>query len=194
MNIFYLNHNPKIAAQEHVDRHVVKMILESAQLLCTAHRVLDGRIQSVTQTTAAGKQRTIKKYVHPNSNLEKILYSCTHMNHPCAIWTRDSINNYMWLYELFVALCDEYTFRYGKTHKTDLLLRDILKNTPANIAMSGATPPAQAMPEKYRNADPVIAYQEYYIHEKRKFANWTNRSCPIWFNELNYERGLNANV
>lgn len=191
MNIFYLNHNPKIAAQEHVDKHVVKMILESAQLLCTAHRMLDGKLEVVSKPTKLGKSRAVKQYTHPSPSLNALLYSATHANHPCAVWVRHSINNYMWLYQLFVALCDEYTFRYGKKHKTDLLLRDVLKDAPSTISTTEFTPPAQAMPDKYKNADPVLAYKQYYINDKRQFAKWTNRGCPNWFNN---EWGSNANV
>ena len=181
MNIFYLNQNPKIAAQEHVDRHVVKMILESAQLLSTAHRVLDGSTKILQKLDKSGKTRTVKSHVLSDINLNEVLYKATHVNHPCAIWCRESINNYMWLYELFVALCDEYTFRYGKKHKTDLILRDILKSPPRNITPHALTTPAQAMPVQYKHSNPVIAYQNYYIGEKSKFAKWTNRQTPSWF-------------
>lgn len=181
MNIFYLNSNPEIAAQEHVDRHVVKMILESAQLLCTAHRISDGCLTTISRQTSAGKVRNVKTYVHPNPNLDTLLYSCTHANHPCAIWARETINNYMWLYELFVALCDEYTFRYGKTHKTDSLLREVLRTPPTNIKRDGFTFPPQAMPTAYKHADAVVAYRNYYVGAKAKFAKWTKRPIPNWF-------------
>lgn len=191
MNIFYLSSNPIQAAQYHVDKHVVKMILESAQLLCTAHRILDGKQTQVSKTTKTGKAKLVKKYVLINAMHDQTMYSATHINHPCAIWCRDNINNYMWLYELFVALCDEYTFRYGKKHKTDSLLRDILKSTPTNISHAAFTNPAQAMPDQYKHSDPVIAYHNYYIGAKANFAKWTKRSVPCWFN---MESNRHANV
>lgn len=181
MNIFYLDSNPLIAAQYHVDSHNIKMILESSQLLCTAHRVLDGtKIQQI-KTNEVGKVRKVSRYILADSHLNDVLYSATHINHPCAIWCRANINNYRWLYELFVNLCEEYTYRYGRKHKTDLLHRQILKNAPINISSSSFTQPAQAMPEKYRCADPVLAYRAYYINEKRSFAKWTSRPVPAWF-------------
>lgn len=181
MNIFYLSNNPKEAALFHVDKHVVKMILESAQLLCTAHRLIDGNLTVKTKITKTGKPRNQKHYQLPNSELDAKLYSATHINHPCAIWCRSNINNYMWLYDLFVCLCDEYTFRYGKKHKTDFLLRDVLSNAPINISTAEFTSPAQAMPREYRHADPIVAYRQYYIGAKRKFAKWTSRPVPSWF-------------
>ena len=181
MNIFYLDSTPTTAAQYHVDKHVVKMILESAQLLCTSHRVLDGIQVQQTKTTKTGKLKTLKKYVLDDQANDSVMYGTTHINHPCTIWCRDNINNYMWLYELFVSLCDEYTYRYGKKHKTDLLLRNVLQNAPISISTTEFTQPAQAMPEKYRSADSIRAYRQYYIHEKHSFAKWSKRATPDWF-------------
>jgi hypothetical protein len=180
MNIFYLSHNPKEAAIYHLDKHVVKMILESAQLLCTAHRMLDGKLTTKTKITSSGKPRKCKVYELSNK-MDGILYTATHINHPCSKWCRDSINNYKWLYELFICLCDEYTYRYGKKHKTDILLRDILKHPPQNIPQIKFTSPAQAMPKQYRSSDPVTSYRNYYINEKKSFAKWTMRNTPNWF-------------
>jgi hypothetical protein len=191
MNIFYLSTDPIEAAQLHLDKHVVKMILETAQLLCTAHRILDGTAQPTQKVTKTGKQKTVKRYILQNRELDTSLYNATHINHPCAIWARESINNYMWLYELFVALCNEYTFRYGKIHKTDTLLRQALRAAPASISNSDFTPPAQAMPEQYKHSDPVVAYRQYYIGAKSAFAKWTRRPAPTWFIK---EQNNHANV
>ena len=99
MNIFYLDKNPKIAAQMQCDKHVVKMILESAQMLCTAHRVLDG-----------------DDYANKMG-----LYKLAHKNHPSTIWVRSSYKIIEWLYDHMIALMNEYTYRYGKKHATDRL-------------------------------------------------------------------------
>ena len=178
MNIFYLNHDQKICAKEHLDKHVVKMIIEYAQLLCTAHRMLDGNPYRELNKNG----RRLKRW-RLFDNRELVLYKATHINHPCAIWCRQTINNYMWLYELFVSLCDEYTYRYGKTHKTDMLLRDVLKTPPHNISNGDFTSPAQAMPDKYKSTDAIQAYKDYYIFEKHSFAKWSKRNVPSWFAE-----------
>lgn len=194
MNVFVLDLDPVIAAQYHLDKHVVKMILETAQLLSTAHRVLDGTIVNCIKYTSANKIKSVKRYILDDIKLNAVLYNVTHVNHPCAVWCRHNINNYMWLYKLFVSLCNEYTFRYGKMHKTDVLLRDILKIPPKNISHSCFTPPTLAMPEKYKNSNIVLAYRRYYIAEKYKFAKWTKRNRPNWFDSTIINGETHANI
>lgn len=181
MNIFYLDSDSKVAAQYHVDSHAIKMILESAQLLCTAHRLLDGIQTKVDKTAKSGKVKSVTAYQLQDSHKDNLLYSVTHINHPSAIWCRDNINNYNWLYELFVYLCEEYTYRYGKQHKTELVLRDLLANAPTNISTSSFTQPTQAMPDEYKHEDSVLAYRQYYIGAKRHLAKWTKREVPYWW-------------
>jgi hypothetical protein len=159
VNIFYLHADPRVAARYHNDKHVVKMILESAQMLSTAHRELD-------------------------DDVDDILYRSTHKNHPSTKWARENITNYMWLYFLFEALCDEYTHRYGKVHLTDQKLRDVLQHSPKNISPdSSFTQPPQCMPEGYKiEGNSIEAYRNYYMGEKSGFAKWTKRRTPLWWN------------
>lgn len=96
MNIFAISDRPVECAQMLDDRRLVKMVLETAQLLCTAARIND--------------------YVVPE--LKPNLYNNTHVNHPCSIWARANFNNYYWLYTLFNNLSAEYTHRYNKVHKS----------------------------------------------------------------------------
>ena len=156
MNVFYLSKDPIEAAQYHNDKHVVKMILESAQLLCTAHRILD-------------------------NSQDPRLYRSTHKNHPSAKWARANINNYNWLYHLFVALCSEYTHRYGKKHLTEIKLKHVLAQAPMNISLDAFTQPPQAMPDQYRTSDSIIAYRTYYKTDKKHLASWTKRPVPEWY-------------
>jgi hypothetical protein len=100
MNIFYLDENYETAAKQHLDKHVVKMIIEYAQLMSTAHRVIDGT--QWYDKTAAG--RRIARWEHPNSEQDQILYKASHINHPSGIWARESFSNYMWLYSLWEEL------------------------------------------------------------------------------------------
>lgn len=177
MNIFYLDHDPMVAAQAMTDKHVVKMILESAQLLCTAHRVLDG--EAVIQLSAAGRRLT--RYSHPT--LDDVLYKSTHVNHPSGVWVRESKDNYLWLYRHFLALCSEYTKRYNKTHATYEKLGTILSSPPFNIASSSFTPIKLAMPVPYHLPDPVEAYRYYYESEKLHNPSDTARYQQILFQE-----------
>jgi hypothetical protein len=177
VNIFYLNKDPKICAQEHCDKHVVKMIIEYAQLLSTAHRVCDGDMYY--GKTANG--RNIKRWRLPDGR-EQVLYKASHINHPSAIWARKTNNNYNWLYCLFVELCEEYTYRYGKVHETDRKLRNALSVPPRNIEVGYLTQMPQAMPEHCKMPNPIDAYKNYYIKEKVDFAKWTKRNDPRWYN------------
>lgn len=166
----------------HCDKHVVKMILEATQMLSTAHRLLDGTETVVQKVTATGKVRNVKRWVLPDHR-EGILYSATHANHPCSIWTRETTANYRWQWELLVALCDEYRTRYGehKTHKVEASgLMALLETPPTNLPVGDLTPFAQAMPDEYRNADAVTAYRAYYLGAKQAMLKYTNRESPEW--------------
>jgi hypothetical protein len=168
VNIFYLDPDPRIAASYHCDRHVIKMILESAQLLCTAHRVLDGD----------------DAFVHPYPHMEQSLYKCTHRQHPCAIWVRESEANYHWLYRLMTELNAEFVRRYNKKspHATIVKLSKHLESWPENMDWRpGFTTPPQCMPEELRGPDCVEAYRRYYVANKASIASWTNTPIPFWF-------------
>lgn len=177
MNIFYLDKAPKVAAELHCDKHVVKMIIEYAQLMSTAHRILDGT--EYMDKTANG--RNIRRWLHENSNYENTLYKASHINHPSAKWTRESAYNYNYVYKLFCALCDEYTYRYGKVHMTDEKLRELLAMPPKNIPINRKFfQPPQAMPDDVKEECSIIAYQNYYRNYKKSFAKWTNRPVPAF--------------
>jgi hypothetical protein len=177
MNIFYLSKDYKEAAKMHLDKHVVKMILEYAQILSTTHRVLDGEEYYVVTE----KQRRIKRWKHPCLELENGLYKASHVNHPSNIWARKSRDNYVWLYKLWRELCKEYTYRYGKIHLTYKKLHEHLRRVPVNIEYTHFSQVLQAMPDKYKDTDSVVAYRRYYIHDKKDFAKWTKRDVPEWF-------------
>lgn len=146
MNIFYLHRDPNVSAQAMTNKHIVKMVLETAQILSTAHHTLDEEL-------AIDKDR---------------LYKPTHKNHPSCVWVRASNENYEWLYSHFLALAIEYANRYGKLHKSYLQLFETLHNLPHNIPRGEFTQPPQAMPDIYKDYDSVQAYRRYYLNEKIK--------------------------
>ena len=160
--IFYLDKDPVIAAQMSCDKHCVKMILESAQMLSTAHRVLDG----------------------DDIANEKGMYKMAHKNHPSTIWTRSSVHNYMWLYVHMTALMNEYTYRYGKHHATERLLEPLSK-PPSSIPMVDYTDPPQCMPDEFKEECSVSAYRHFYNVDKRRSFKcvWTDREEPQWWKE-----------
>ncbi len=151
VNIFVLDLNIKNCARYHCDQHVVKMILESAQMLSTALRMND---------MALG-------------------YQITHRNHPCTVWSRTSLSNWKWLRKLAKELNSEYIYRFNKTenHKS----WDLIKTLPLPpIKDMGLTSFAQAMPQQYKNKNPVLAYRNFYLGEKSSLFQWTKRKAPSW--------------
>ena len=178
MNIFHLDKDPVVAAKMMCDKHVVKMIIEYAQLMSTAHRVLDG--EEYYDKTKNG--RKIKRWRLKGAAEERLLYKASHVNHPSNIWVRENNENYRWLYKHFRALCAEYTHRYGKVHLTEEKLKGQWWFSPRKINQVGTmTKFAQAMPDECKMDDPVEGYRKYYIKEKSYMAKWTNRAVPEWF-------------
>ncbi len=146
MNIFYLDKDPYKAASYFYDKHKVKMILESAQMLCTAHHVC--------------------------GNPDDVPYRQAHLNHPSTIWARESRPNYFWLYEHMIALGQEYTKRYGKIHMTIDKCRFALSFCPDGITSEQFTEPPQCMPDEYKVPGcSITAYWNYYEQDKYKVAN-----------------------
>jgi len=176
VNIFYVDSDPAIAARSLVDKHVVKMVLESAQLLSTAHRVLDGR--EVAAKTESG--RNVKRWVLDDAR-DNIIYTATHVNHPSAIWCRQSIENYTWLVDHMYALMDEYTHRYQKTHKCYGEIAYMLSSPPKNLEAYDWTPMPSCMDAQYIiSDDPIVNYRNYYKHGKSSLHAWKNRNPPGW--------------
>ena len=152
MNIFILDKDIEKCAHYHCDQHVIKMILESMQMLCTALNK--------------------KGFSTP--------YKSTHIKHPCVLWVEQSFGNFLWLKKLALELNTEYRFRFEKdcNHKSILVLDDIQSFSYEN---SGQTDFVQAMPDKYKiPGDAIKAYRQFYLGEKMKFAKWTKRRVPDW--------------
>lgn len=156
MNIFALHNDPIVAAEYHTDKHCVKMILESAQMLSTTQHIMSDAVP-------------------------KFLYKPTHINHTCSKWARETGGNYRWLARLALALCAEYTQRYGRRHKSQDIIEWSYNNIPDALWESRdiVTPFAQAMPKQYQQANAVQAYREYYIGEKPHLFTWKTQP-PRW--------------
>ena len=153
MNIFVLDTDPIKCSVYHNDKHVVKMILETAQLLCGVHWVEGGEAP----------------------------YKLSHKNHPCAIWTRECVENYVWLCDLGLALSREYSHRYNKRHKSQDIIEWCYDKIPNLRSNGDMTPFALAMPDECKVGNAVESYREYYMTEKRSLASWKMRSQPQWF-------------
>ena len=173
MNLFYLHEDPWRSAELHCDKHVVKMIIEYAQMLSTAHRMLDGE-----QYTDSSSGRRIQRWELENSNMDEVLYKASHINHPSTRWVRENAVQYQYAYDMFTALCDEYTYRYEKTHLTDSKLRGLLNRLPHNITLGKWSEPPQCMPDDVKSESTLDAYHKYYAIYKKEFAKWTDRPVP----------------
>ena len=154
MNRFILDTTPRASAQAHCDKHVVKMIVEEAQMLSTVH----------------------VEY----GNDDPRLYRPTHRRHPCTLWAGQSRSNYRWAYQLFQSLISEYDYRYRRHHASLRLLQPLL-HPPADMPELGLTPFPQSVPEDLRGDDPVTAYRAFYLRDKARFATWTRRQPPAWW-------------
>lgn len=155
MNIFYLDYNVQKCARDHADRHVVKMIVESVQILSSVY--------------------------YYTGQPELAPYKLTHGNHPCCVWARESAQNWRWLYRLALALCKEYTYRYGKVHKCEAILGAM--KLPC-LPSKGFTPPAQAMDEIYKiSGDPMENYRNYYANGKAHLLKYKRRRRPAWLKD-----------
>jgi hypothetical protein len=155
MNIFVLDRNPQTAAQMQCDRHVVKMVLESAQMLSTAVNLLGGESP----------------------------YKSNHINHPCSIWVRETLGNFIWLYDHGMALAKEYTHRYGKVHKSQAVIQQCMDEVrPLPLYNIKRTPHPLCMPDQYKCDDPVQSYRAFYLGDKVRFAQWNKtRPAPQWW-------------
>ena len=155
MNIFVLDADPKLSAQAHCDKHVVKMILESAQLMCTAH------------------------HLHPSGNYN-IPYKKTHVNHPCAKWVRNSKSNYLWLKDLTFWLNEEYKYRFN--HDVNHKSFGVIDSLPTpDIPDINMTRWARAMPIEAKIDDDVVkSYRNYYKTHKQHLLKYTKRPMPTW--------------
>lgn len=181
MNIFFLDSDPIQAAQWQVDKHVVKMILESAQMLSTAHRVLDGAPIEVTYKVPSTEKIRKKKVWVIDDDRNDILYSATHINHPSNVWLRQSVENYNWLVEHMFALGEEYTYRYGKKHKTITKVGYELQSPPRNLRDWDMTTMPSCMDAEFIvGDDPILNYRNYYAKGKAKLHKWKKREAPDW--------------
>jgi hypothetical protein len=156
MNIFILDSDVRTCAEYHVDKHVVKMVLETTQLLNNACALNDPNYDPV--------------------------YKVTHKNHPCSLWASSSLQNFNWLSSLGLALCEEYTYRYGKVHKCQSVISSLTDSPSAQLMRNvGLTAFERCMPEQYKVDDPIESYRAYYNADKAYLAKWSKRNAPIWW-------------
>ena len=184
MNIFILDTDTKKAAEYHCDKHVVKMILESAQMLSTSHwiKLLEKYGKNLSDFK---RVKDAKAFLEENcSSEEKPPYKMTHVHHPCSIWTYQTSQNYNWHLSLLTELCSSYTERYKRIHKTSQYIKWFRSNMPYNISTDGLTEFPICMDEKYKvSNNPIECYRNYYLEGKSHFAKWKYTNTPGWYRE-----------
>lgn len=153
MNIFILDIDQKKSVQYHTDKHIVKMPIEATQLLCNA----------IHQYGITGDCEVYKQ---------------SHLKHPCSLWACASLDNWVWLRAFVITLGVEYTYRYGKTHKSVEVARQLIK---PNMPYLGLTPFAKCVPDEFRQLDAVTAYREYFKEYKNHIKTYTGREIPYWW-------------
>ena len=191
MNIFVLDRDPVRAAQAHCDKHVVKMILESGQMLSAAHWL--GWQKMLKIDTGLKRKEFMARLSDAVDPRLRPIWKMTHVGHPCTQWTQRVWGNYMWHSRLGLALCDEYTRRYGRVHKAHEYHRWLNRHIPPTFEGTienpvGITPFAVCMPDECKVPDdPVGSYRNYYIQKKVRFARWAHSETPTWFTQTTQE-------
>ncbi len=184
MNIFVLDENPIEAARMHCDKHCNKMIVEHAQMLTTAYYSTLGisRKKEIPE-----KQEFVNEmfrgWPRRNTDGTEWHYAITHVNHPCTIWTRESISNFNWLLDCTDALCSEFERRWKHPHSIKKIVNWMRQNPP-KLPLLGFTSFAQAMPECFRGVNPIEAYRKYYgMKTTYMKVEWRYTETPNWWTD-----------
>lgn len=181
MNLFILDTDHDKNAEYHIDKHVGKMQLEAAQLLATAMWI-DKELGYVPRALDSDEHALIKKVMREEPPIDErqfMRYLATHINHPCAIWVRSSLENFYWTHCYVNALNSENVWRGNKSHASCAEVNKMPE--PKHITCKGLTPFAQAMPDDLKQPDAVAAYRAYYKREKAAIAGWKRRDKPDWW-------------
>ena len=197
MNLFYLDENLDKCAEYHVDKHIVKMPLEAAQILTTTIWIDThlGFIPRALEKSERDYINVIKKEIQhlPQETRPLSPYLPMMYNHPCTIWARSSLDNHEWTHCYANALGEEYRYRYGKQHKSVTVINNLPE--PKQLPRKGFTEFGLAMPDVLKNYDdPIQSYRDYYHLDKATFASWKYREKPPWWNEdyADYEKRITA--
>jgi hypothetical protein len=183
MNIFVLHENPRIAAQMHCERHILKMIIEHTQMMAATyyHTIGISRKKEILENQEK-VDNLFRGFPRKDENGNDNPYKISHVNHPCTIWSRASLSNFNWLLDCTKALCEEFTYRYKGIHSVESIVDWMYQNPPL-IEDIGLTPFAQAMPEFYKGSDPIESYRKYYAFKTSYMrVNWKlEERIPSWW-------------
>lgn len=184
MNIFVLDRNPHTAAEMHCDKHALKMIIEHAQMLASAYYSTIGisRKKEIPDRQIE-VDSLFRGWPRKHEDGSDWPYGITHVNHPCTIWTRESIENFQWLWECNNHLCDVFETRWKRKHSIKAIMEWMERNPP-NLPSSGQTPFAQAFPDCYKEFDVIEGYRRYYAMKTSYMKiQWKYSETPYWWND-----------
>jgi hypothetical protein len=184
MNIFVLHEDPRIAAEMHCDKHAVKMIIEHTQMMATAYYSTLGILRKKEILERQDDVKTLfQGWPRKHEDGSDWPYSVTHINHPCTIWTRESIENFNWMWECNNHLCDVYQYRWGRQHSIKAIMQ-WMKDNPPNLLSKGQTPFAMAFPDCYKEFGPIEGYRKYYAMKTTYMKlQWRYSETPEWWTE-----------
>lgn len=177
MNIFYLDQNIDRCAEAHIDKHVSKMQLELGQMLSTNIWV-DEFLGYIPRRLTSDELSILRSASYDANYPTSVRYKPCFHNHPCTVWMRESYENWEYSWLLVEALNQEAQWRGRNPHKSASMVLQL--PFPTKMESRGLTTPAQAMPDQYKNEDSIIAYRNYYIHEKLQLSGYTRREPPDW--------------
>ena len=193
MNIFILHEDPKEAAIMHCERHILKMIIEHTQMLATAyyHTIGISRKKEIAENQEKVSQ-LFKGFPRKDEDGNDKPYAITHVNHPCTVWTRESLTNFNWLLDCTKYMCEEFTYRYGGKHSVEFII-DWMYENPPNLKDIGLTEFAQAMPDVYKSDSATEAYRKYYAFKTTYMkVHWKLEDrIPNWWNESFINEAVN---
>jgi len=193
MDIFILHENPKEAAIMHCERHILKMIIEHTQMLAAAyyHTIGISRKKEIAENQEKVSQ-LFKGFPRKDEDGNDKPYAITHVNHPCTVWTRESLTNFNWLLDCTKYMCEEFTYRYGGKHSVEFII-DWMYENPPNLKDIGLTEFAQAMPDVYKSDSATEAYRKYYAYKTTYMkVNWKlEERIPNWWNESFINEAVN---
>lgn len=183
MNIFVLDSNPSIAAEMHCDKHVPKMIIEHAQMMAAAYystlgisrkKEISGREAQVASLFSGWPRKK------PDGS--EWYYAISHINHPCTVWTRESLDNFYWVLQCTEGLCREFEKRWNKKHKIAAIVEWMYSNPPV-LPSKNITPFAKAMPLCYQTEDAILSYRKYYAFKTTYMkVQWKRlNTVPDWW-------------
>jgi len=193
MNIFILHEDPKEAAIMHCERHILKMIIEHTQMLATTyyHTIDIHRKKEIAENQEKVK-KLFKGFPRKDEDGNDKPYAITHVNHPCTVWTRESLTNFNWLLDCTKYMCEEFTYRYGGKHSVEFII-DWMYENPPNLKDIGLTEFAQAMPDVYKSDSATEAYRKYYAFKTTYMkVHWKLEDrIPNWWNESFINEAVN---